>query len=295
MVLAAGYGTRLRPLTDELPKPLVPIGDRPMLGHVAAELARGGVARLVVNTHHLPEAFRADALADLGLPCELVHEPTILGTAGGVANAAALLGAGDVLVWGGDVLCRVDLAALHARHRATGAAATLLATPRAVGQGTLGLDAEGCVVRLRGERFGVELASADFTAVQILAEALRRELPCPGCLVGDGYLPRLRAGRRDVRAALLVEAFEDIGDPASYLAANQRWLARRGVGAWVAPAASVAPGVELWSAVVGAGAVLTGTGVVRDAVVWPGARARAPLERAIVLTSGRVVQVAPPP
>ncbi|MCC6527509.1 MAG: NTP transferase domain-containing protein [Polyangiaceae bacterium] len=293
MVLAAGYGTRLRPLTDELPKPLVPIGDRPMLGHIAAELARGGVERLVVNTHHLPAAFRADALADLGLPCELVHEPTILGTAGGVANAASWLGAGDVLVWGGDVLCRVDLAALHAHHRATGAAATLLATPRAAGLGTLGLDAEGCVVRLRGERFGAELAGADFTAVQILAERLRRELPSAGCIVGDGYLPWLRAGRRDVRAALLVERFDDIGDPASYLAANLRWLGRRGVGAWVSPAASVAPGVELCRAVVGAGAVVGGSGVVCDAVVWPGARARAPLERAIVLTSGRVVQVPP--
>src|SRR5262249_9883692 len=92
LVLSAGFGTRLRPLTDELPKPLMPVGDRPMLAHVVEALARGGVSDVVVNTHHRAEDF-ASPIARFGLGLQVIHEPEILGTAGGLANAAGALGA----------------------------------------------------------------------------------------------------------------------------------------------------------------------------------------------------------
>src|SRR5688572_24464404 len=93
MVLCAGLGTRLRPLTDELPKPLVPVGDRSLLAHIARVLAGAGFERLVINTHHLPELFPA-AIRELSIEAHLIHEPVILGTAGGVAGARRFLGRG---------------------------------------------------------------------------------------------------------------------------------------------------------------------------------------------------------
>ncbi|MEJ7733049.1 MAG: sugar phosphate nucleotidyltransferase [Polyangiaceae bacterium] len=180
MVLAAGLGTRLRPLSDELPKPLVPIGDRPALAHVLDRLRAGGIARAVLNTFHLPAAFTPPRLEALPLPLEIVRETELLGTAGGVANAADRLGEGDVLLWNADVLADVDVGALFALQEATGAAATLAAAPRAVGEGTLGVGAEGRVVRLRAERFGVEVGGADFLGVHVLGAGCAARCPPSG-------------------------------------------------------------------------------------------------------------------
>jgi mannose-1-phosphate guanylyltransferase len=281
MILAAGLGTRLRPLTDELPKPLVPVGDRPAVAHVAARLAAAGVREAVLNTHHLASAFTPERLAGLPIAVHPIHEPEILGTAGAVANAAELLGEGSVVVWNGDILAEVDVAALFAAHLDAGAAATLAVAPRTDDRGTVGIGAGGRVVRLRGERFGEELGSADFLGVQIVAPELRATFPRPGCLVDDGYRPALRRG-------LLVGTFavegpwDDIGMIASYLAANARWLARTGRAAFVHPSARVAAGVEVSGSIIGAGAEVVGEGPVRGSVIWPGARATAPIERAVV-------------
>lgn len=286
MILAAGLGTRLRPLTDLLPKPLVPVGDRPAVAHVAERLAAAGIREVVLNTHHLAGAFTAEILAGLPIALRVVNEREILGTAGGVANASALLGDGPVVVWNGDILAGVDVRALLEAHRASGAAATLAVAPRAGGEGTVGLDARGLVVRLRGERFGTEVRSADFLGIQVLAPALRATFPVPGCLVDDGYRPALRTG-------LVIDTFpvqgawDDIGTVASYLAANARWLSARGLGSFVHQSAVVARGVTLEGSIVGAGAQVNGAGVVRGSVIWPGARAEAPLEGVVVTPSRR--------
>jgi mannose-1-phosphate guanylyltransferase len=279
MVLCAGQGTRLRPLTDELPKPLVPVGDRSVLEHVLDALAAAGFGRFVVNTHHRAADF--DTFARPGLA--LSHEPAILGTAGGVAHAAAALGPGPVLVHNGDILADVDYPALSGSD----AFAVLAVRPgRPVGEGTVGVDGGGRVVRLRGRTFGTEAGGADFAGVQQLSERARAVLPAAGCLVGDVYLPALARGEVLV-AASVVRAFRDIGTVGEYLDANLAWLGER--SAWIAPSATLAPGVAADRALVGAGAVIEGQGTVARTVVWPGARARAPLADAVVTASGRVV------
>jgi mannose-1-phosphate guanylyltransferase len=296
MILCAGLGTRLRPLTDELPKPLVWLGDRPLLAHIVDALARGGVTRAVVNTHHLPHRFHDGRLSDLALPITFVHEPRILGTAGGVTNAAALLGEGDIVIWNGDILAEVDVAALqaaHAREAAAGALATLAVTwchpeEARVGQGTVGLGADGSIVRLRGERFGEEVRGADFAAVQVLGAELRARLPAEGCRVGDGYLPALRAGGRI--ASFRVPWFRDIGTVVEYLEEHRRWLETRPGHVHVGAGAVIAEGVEVVRSVIGAGAVVRGQGALRDVVVWPGAVVEAPLSSAVVTTEGRVAR-----
>ncbi|MGK4004814.1 NDP-sugar synthase [Sorangium sp. So ce1036] len=293
MILAAGLGTRLRPLTDELPKPLLWLGDRPLVAHIAARLAAGAARRVVLNRSHLAERFSRELLAALPVEVDLVDEPEPFGTAGGLANAARALGEGDVVLWNGDILIDLDVAALSAAHAQRGAAATLAVAPRAAGEGTLGLGARGEVVRLRGERFGEEAAGGDFVGVHVVGEALRRRLPSRGCMVGDVYLPWLREGRA-LATFPAPAVWHDIGTVAAYLAANARWLWRCGQASHVGPGALVAEGVDVTGSVVGAGARVEGAGALRGCVVWPGARvavgAGAPLERAVVTTRGTVAR-----
>lgn len=292
LVLAAGFGTRLRPLTEELPKPLVWIGDRPLVAHIVERLAAGGIRAAALNAHHRAADFSGGALTALPIPVEVLHEAEILGTAGGLANAAGALGAGDAVVWNGDILIDLEVAALLAAHRAGGAAATLAVAPRAVGEGTVGVGAAGQVVRLRGERFGEEAAGGDFVGVQVVGDALRRRLPVRGCLVGDGHLPWLREGGA-LATFQAPAAWDDVGTVAAYLRANVRWLERSGRRAHVGAGAVVGVGVEVVGSVIGAGARVGGAGVLRGCVIWPGARAEAPLEGAVVTTAGRIARLAP--
>ncbi len=288
MILCAGLGTRLRPLTEWAAKPMVPIGDAPAVGHIAAQLRRAGVERLVVNVHHRPAELRAWAEREGVLVSE---EPDLLGTAGGVTHAEALLGLGDVLVWNGDILADLDVRALFDAHPSARGiernAATLAVVPRASGEGNVGLSADGRIVRLRRESFGIETSSADFIGVHVLGAELRSNLPRRGCLVGDVYIPALRSGAR-LAAHVVGGSFVDVGSIAQYVEANRAWLAARGEGAWIAPGAVVAGRVD--GSVIGAGAHVEADAI--RCVVWPGTRVSDRVEDAVVTPHG-VVRVAP--
>ena len=284
MVLCAGLGTRLRPLTLELPKPLVPIGDRSILAHVADRLARAGLDSFVINTHWLPEAF-PPVLQRLPLKGRSVHEPTILGTAGGVAGARSLLGPPPVLVWNGDILVDPPISELFARA-ADGLCMAVV--PRRAGEGTVGRDRRGRVCRLRGEVFGEEASGGDYVGVAALGARCLDGLPEVGCLIGDWALPELRKGGT-VQTAEVTGSWVDAGDPAAYLEANLRWLDSRGATHWIGPGAFVSAGVELRRSIVGAGARIQGRGLVADCVVWQAGQVSAPATRSVVTTRGRIV------
>jgi mannose-1-phosphate guanylyltransferase len=276
MVLSAGHGTRLRPLTDHLPKPLVPVGDRSVLEHVVSHLrAYDAATRVVVNAHHLA--------APLGALCAREHievsvEQALLGTAGGVRHAAPLLGAGATLVWNGDILSDIDVGALLSAHVELDARATLAVVARAAGEGNVGFDARGRVTRLRSETTGPgEERGGDFTGVHVLGERLRETLPPSGCLVGDVYLPLLREG--GALCVHVVDArFSDVGTPGAYLDENLAWLSRTGRDAWVGEGARVT--AEVVRSVVGAGAEVRAA--IEACVVWPGAIVEEPARRALV-------------
>jgi mannose-1-phosphate guanylyltransferase len=280
MILAAGLGTRMRPLSTWRAKALAPVGDAPAIAHFVGALRRAGVARIVVNAHHRADDVRAFARTDGGLVVS--EEEAILGTAGGVLRAAGLLGDGDVLVWSGDILAPdLDAARLVAAHRAE---ATLAVRPLPRGAGNVGIAEDGRVVRLRHETIAPgEVRGGEFFAIHVLGARLRARLPPLGCLVGDVYLPALRAGAR-LEAFVTDAHFWDIGTPANYLAANLAWLAGR--RAFVAEGADVAAGVRLEHAVVGKGAAVLGD--LESVVVWDGARVEAPLAQAIVAPEGIV-------
>jgi mannose-1-phosphate guanylyltransferase len=117
-VLGAGLGTRLRPLTDDLPKPLIPIFQKPLITFALDHLCALGVESFLVNTHHLAPQF--DHLfpdgSYAGRPLTLVHEPDLLGTGGGIKNVEARLRDEPFIVYSGDVLTNFDLAPLLEEH-----------------------------------------------------------------------------------------------------------------------------------------------------------------------------------
>ncbi|HEY3667352.1 MAG TPA: nucleotidyltransferase family protein [Polyangiaceae bacterium] len=287
IVLCAGFGTRLRPLTDELPKPLVPVGDRSILEHALERLGRASFSQLVINVHHLAALFER-TIAGLRLNVEVVVEPDIRGTAGGVAGARGRLQSDPILVWNGDILVDPPIEALIAATERD--SFCLGVAPRAQGEGTVGLGAAGEVVRLRGERFGEEIGGADYVGVLSLGAGVRDALPAHGCLFGDVALPLLRAGRV-IKTLPVHQPWTDAGDLPSLLGANLAWLAARGVDRFVASGAEVSPSATLRQSVVGAGARVEGTGLVERCVICPGATATAPLRDAIVAPSGRVIPV----
>jgi mannose-1-phosphate guanylyltransferase/mannose-1-phosphate guanylyltransferase/phosphomannomutase len=121
MLLAAGLGTRLRPLTHEIPKPMVPVLDRPVMAHIVDLLDRHGIERVIANLHYFPDTIR-DYFSDR---LEYRYEPELLGTAGGVRNCADFFDGDTFLVISGDALTDIDLEAFARRHREAGGIATL--------------------------------------------------------------------------------------------------------------------------------------------------------------------------
>ncbi|HKY38296.1 MAG TPA: sugar phosphate nucleotidyltransferase [Polyangiaceae bacterium] len=286
LILAAGFGTRLHPLTLELPKPVVPVGDRPLLAHVAEACHLAGAERLVANAHHEHQKLCA-IINELKLGVEVVVEPELRGTAGGVAGARRLLGEGPVLVWNGDILAEPPAARLLAEARDP-RAQVLAVSPRRLGEGSVGLDEEGRVVRLRGRIFGREIRSGDYIGVMALGANVVAALPPRGCLIGDVALRALERGQR-VSAVESAGAWSDLGDLAAYVEANFRWLDQAGRTVWLAPGSRVGPEVRLERSLIGDRVEVGGSGLVREVIAWPGARFSAPLSFAVVLGSGRVV------
>jgi mannose-1-phosphate guanylyltransferase len=121
MVLAAGLGTRLRPLTYEINKPMVPVLDRPVMAHIVDLLDRHGFAEVISNLHYFPESIREY----FGERLTYRAEEELLGTAGGVRGCAEFFGDEPFLVISGDALTDIDLGAFAARHREAGGVATL--------------------------------------------------------------------------------------------------------------------------------------------------------------------------
>ncbi len=131
MILAAGLGTRLRPLTEEISKPMVPIVNRPVMEHIVDLLAMHGFNDLFVNLHYHPDVIRKHFSGgeDWGLSITYSYEEELLGTAGGVKKMEEELEGGTFLVISGDALTDLDLTALVAFHKAHGGIATLVVTP----------------------------------------------------------------------------------------------------------------------------------------------------------------------
>jgi mannose-1-phosphate guanylyltransferase/mannose-1-phosphate guanylyltransferase/phosphomannomutase len=150
MILAAGLGTRLRPITYGMPKPMVPVLNRPVMEHIARLLARHGFTEAIANLHWFPELIEGH-FGDgsrFGVDLTYSREEKLLGTAGGVRNAAGFLG-NSFLVISGDALTDIDLAAMREFHESHDGIATL-ATKRVADTSQFGVAITGSDGRIQG-------------------------------------------------------------------------------------------------------------------------------------------------
>jgi mannose-1-phosphate guanylyltransferase len=304
MLLGAGLGTRLRPITYELPKPMVPILGRPVMSHILRLLARHGFEEVIANIHYFPDLIRdqfGDGSAD-GVRLSYSYEEELLGTAGGVRNVRDFLGDEAFLVISGDALTDVDLSALWTRHRDAGGIGTLSLTrvddPSQLGVVILGEDRRiqgfqekpapgeelsdlaNCGIYVFEPEIFDHFPDRDFVdwAQDVFPTLLERDIPIYGHEISDywndvGSIAEFRQGNFD---ALTGEVKVELDGSTEG-------------GIWTADSASfdgrvtIEPPVFLGSgSTVAAGARLTGPVVIgdgchvgegatlRDVLVWPG-------------------------
>ena len=276
LVLTAGLATRLRPLSLVRAKAAVPVAGLPLITRILRQLRAAGVTDAVLNLHHLPHTLTrvvGDG-SDLGMRVRYSWEMPVLGSAGGPRQALPLLAESTFLVANGDTLTDVDVAALVAAHRRSGALVTMAVTenrePRKYGGVVTASD--GTVTGFAGR--GSSQASFHFLGVQVAEAAAFAALQAgtPSESVGDVYPALIGARPGSVRAHMCSAEFLDIGTPDDYLRTSLL-LARReggapllGARARVDPTAHVEDSI-LWDDVeVGAGSML------RACIVADGAR-----------------------
>jgi mannose-1-phosphate guanylyltransferase len=174
-VLAAGLGTRLRPLTEELPKPLIPIFQKPLVTFALDHLIGVGVNRFVINTHRHPELFQNFFATReyAGFPVTLVHEPDLLETGGGIKNAERYLGSKPFLTYSGDILTNVELRPLIDEHFRRGNDVTLALRHTGLASAVALLDHS--VVDI-SNRYGV-VGNFDFANIAVWNSAIFQRIP----------------------------------------------------------------------------------------------------------------------
>jgi mannose-1-phosphate guanylyltransferase len=310
MILAAGLGTRMRPLTDHCPKPLLPLLLQPMLDHILAQLSRQGIRDVIINLHH-----HADQLAwwlgdgsRWGVHLSLSFEPKILGTAGALKRVEPLLREAPFLVLNADVLIDLDLQALWHWHCQRQALVTMVLRPdpAARSYGAVLVDADDRI-RLINSRPSTHMPATGqetmFACVQVVDPQVLECIPpdCFSMTTSDVY-PALIERHAAVYGYCYSGYWIDIGTPERYLQAHwdlldgalgDAWVQRLPAGSRVVlrpddapptapgvtfippvvlgPDVILAPDVHLGPyAVLGTACRLASGAVVRDSVLWDG-------------------------
>jgi mannose-1-phosphate guanylyltransferase len=294
MVLAAGLGTRLWPLTEDRAKPAVPFLGSPLVARLVAHLARVGFERVVVNTHHRPESVRA-ALADAPVEVAFSHEAEILGTAGALAHArAAGLLEPDLplLVVNGKLETDLDPRPALAAHAAADAAVTMVLLPNPAKEAFREVKVVGDrVVGFGAGRSPESEAPLLFTGIHVLAPEVLRAIPEGfSDTVADVYPPFIAAGRVLAHVAAGGRWWE-FSTLTRYLELHLE-AHRLGLGPDVvcSPGAQVAPGADVAQAVLWEGATVAAGARVRRAVLGAGVAVAAGevVEDAVVVRADRV-------
>ena len=296
-VLGAGLGTRLRPLTDQLPKPLIPVFHRPLITYAFDHLLAAGVREFIVNTHHLPGAYAAafPESSYKGSPIAFRHEPVLLETAGGIANIADLIGDDSLIVYNGDILTDLPLAPLLAEHSRGENIATLVLRSQGPGQ-NIGLGDGGRITDIRNKLGSGNPGTHQFTGIYALrADFLQHLTPGKIESVIPIFLDLIQQGARIGSVTADEGQWWDLGDRESYFEAHHRMIALQGVFPAYAP---LFPQAVQEGARIHETATLSGLNVIpcdaevaadtwlKDCILWPSAKVAsgARLERCIVLS-----------
>jgi mannose-1-phosphate guanylyltransferase len=292
-VLGAGLGMRLRPLTEDLPKPLIPIFQKPLVTFVLDHLIAGGVTSFVINTHHRPAAFEKFFAGGTyrGCAVHLVHEPEILGTGGGIKNVEGLLRGEAFISYSGDLLTDIDLPVLLEEHSRAGNDVTI----------ALRETKHGADVALEGNRV-VDMVNRyghpgryDFAGIAVWTPKVFDRIPPRQHL---SYIPILAdwigAGGKIGGVVLNERRWFNIGSRKEYLAAHRTILEEDWKPDYiespdwpvcVARDAEVHPSATLSGFYsIGAGCRVGADVSLENTILWPGAQiaSRARLRNCIV-------------
>lgn len=292
-VLGAGLGMRLRPLTEELPKPLIPIFQKPLITFVLDHLIAAGVHSFVINTHYLPAAFREFFSGGnyRGHPVQLVHEPQILGTGGGIKNVESLLREEHFISYSGDLLTDIELAPLLEEHFRAGNDVTI----------ALRETEHGTDVALEGNRV-VDMVNRygrgggyDFAGIGIWKRTIFDRIPAGQHISYISILAEWIGHGGKIGGVVLNERkWFNIGSRKEYLAAHRvileddwkpdyvespAWPVRVSEDAQIDPTARLSGAYSI-----GAGSVVGAGAILEDTILWPGAQiaSRAHLRNCIV-------------
>jgi mannose-1-phosphate guanylyltransferase/mannose-1-phosphate guanylyltransferase/phosphomannomutase len=311
MVLAAGLGTRLRPLTYEITKPMVPVLDRPVMEHILDLLGKHGFDEVIANLHYFPDTIREY----FGERLEYRYEAELLGTAGGVRACASFFGGEPFVVISGDALTDIDLTALVARHREAGGVATLAVkqVPDTREYGVVLHDREGRVTGFQEKPAPEEaLSSLGNCGIYVFDPQIFDYFPArpfadwaqdifPVLLENDvpfyihevreywndvGSLSELQQGTFDaLRGELRLQIEGEVLSPGVIVADDRSEIARRLVEdtqieapVWIGQDVRIGTGVRLTGPVVlGDGATVGERAQLRSSIVFPGTEIAADL------------------
>jgi mannose-1-phosphate guanylyltransferase len=284
LVLAAGLGVRLRPLTRHTPKPLLPVRGVPVLGHTLAQLAAFGCEAAAVNLHHLGDQIRQRfGPSHAGMPLTWSEEPELLGTLGACYPLREFFAPADlVLLINGDSLCRWPLRRLIRRHLKVGARSTLLLTSRpdpAVFSGGVGIDRGGRILSFRSSdpAAGEVAGRYVFAGAHVFPPSLLAGIgPGKSDIVRDLYEPMLEKGER-IDALVDAGRWHDLGTPQRFLDgvldwARADWPQRLWRRSWISQAAAVGPRAKVRRSAIEPGARIGDAARVERSVLLPGAR-----------------------
>ena len=284
-ILGAGLGTRLRPLTDRLPKPLVPLFHQPIAAWTINACTKLGIHRFAINTHHLPEAWDDFAKQNVGKDITFFHEPVLLETGGGLRNISDWVDESPLLVHNGDIFSTMPLDALVAAHESSGLPVTLAL--RSQGHAShIALDESKSKVIDIHEKLGHAKGTHVFSGIYCVNPEFIRRIPANEKISVIPFFLEL-AKQNQLGAITLDEGvWLDLGDRASYLSAHRELeLAPR-----VHRDARIETGATIIDSVIGPGAMVESGAVIRDSVVWPNAKISpdANLTRCIVCSANPV-------
>ncbi|MBC7979900.1 MAG: NTP transferase domain-containing protein [Armatimonadetes bacterium] len=261
-ILGAGLGTRLRPLTDILPKPMVPLFHKPLAEWALEACEAAGCQRFAINTHHLPEKWEGFGR---GRDVSFFHEPVLLETGGGIKNIEEWVEEGSLLVHNGDIFSTLDLRKLSAIHEASGDEVTLALRSEGVAR-HIALDGSRRVLDIRG-MLGKALGTHVFSGIYCMRKKFLKRFPeLEKISVIPFFLELAKEG--GLGAVVLDEGvWVDLGDVESYLKAHRELALQEPVH----PQALIGEGAVIEQSLVGKGAVIGSNSRVVDSVVWPGA------------------------
>jgi mannose-1-phosphate guanylyltransferase len=267
-ILGAGLGTRLRPLTDVLPKPLVPLFHEPMANYALRHCQAAGITEFAINTHHIPEAW-GNAYPDQqfnGSPLSFFHESTLLETGGGIRNIRSFIGTDPLLIYNGDILTDIDISQLIAQHEASGNVATL----------ALRSTGENCNVNISGDHvtdmrnlLGNAPGTHQFTGIYCINPEILDLIPDEEVVsIVPAFIDLIQ---RQKLGAVVIDQGDwfDIGTPDAYRAVHQHLRASQTDA--IHPDAIIHPkaSVDKKTCIIGPRATIPADAHLTNTIIWP--------------------------